>query len=437
MQRKENTDQMQRKENIDQLILQVASSRKLPKEFVIEKFKEAVVEVLRKKKGPNFAFRVNYDPREGFTIITEKTVKEKVTDPSTEISLEEAKQINPDAKPEQKIEIKEDFKTIGKRYINLISEAFLRKLTEETKRKEYEILAKKIGEKVEGNVLRIERDEVVVSLGNVEASLPFTELLPGDKVANLKNVKRIKAVILEVQDWKEKKDKKRYTSPIILSRTHPNFLKKLLEDEIPDIATGLIEIKQIARIPGRRAKVSVKPKKPENIDIGSIIGIKGQIIKSISEELGGEKIDIIRYSENPYKHVANALSPAKEVLCVYDEDDKYIAIVPDSELPLAKGEDAINAILASKLVGREVLVYPLKEFDKVKPKKGVTILELGDEVPSSVISTLREAGLYYFKDLKSLPTLSELKRLGFREDQAIKLLEILETKIAEKEKDGQ
>ncbi len=423
---------MQGKE-IDQIISRIAIERKLPKEFVIDKFKEAVTEVLRKKKGPQFPFEIIYDPKAGFYILTKKTVKEEVTDPATEIYLDEAKQLDPSVKSEQKIDVKEDLTLVGKRYMNLISEAFLRKLTEETKRKEYENLAKRIGEKVEGTILRVERDEVVVSLGKVEASLPFTELLPGDKIINLRNARKIKAIILEVQDWKEKKDKKRYSSPVILSRTHPNFLRKLLEDEIPDIATGLIEIKQIARIPGRRAKVSVKPKKPENIDIGSIIGVKGQIIKSISEELGGEKIDIIRYSENPYKHVANALSPAKDVLCVFEQEDKYIAIVPDAELPVAKGEDAINAILASKLVGREVLVYPAKEFESVKPQKGVTILELMEELPSNVISTLRDAGMYYFKDTKSLPTLSELKRLGFREDQAIKLLELLEAKIQEKE----
>lgn len=423
---------MQGKE-IDQIISRIAIERKLPKDFVIDKFKEAVTEVLRKKKGPQFPFEIIYDPKEGFYILTKKTVKEEVTDPATEIYLDEAKQLDPSAKLEQKIDIKEDLTLVGKRYMNLISEAFLRKLTEETKRKEYENLAKRIGEKVEGTILRVERDEVVVSLGKVEASLPFTELLPGDKIINLRNARKIKAIILEVQDWKEKKDKKRYSSPVILSRTHPNFLRKLLEDEIPDIATGLIEIKQIARIPGRRAKVSVKPKKPENIDIGSIIGVKGQIIKSISEELGGEKIDIIRYSENPYKHVANALSPAKDVLCVFEQEDKYIAIVPDAELPVAKGEDAINAILASKLVGREVLVYPAKEFESLKPQKGVTILELMEELPSNVIYTLRDAGMYYFKDTKSLPTLSELKRLGFREDQAIKLLELLEAKIQEKE----
>ncbi len=418
---------------IEQLIQRIANERKLSKEFVVEKFKEAVTEVLKKKRDPNCSFRVLYDPKEGFIILTEKVVKEKALDPNTEISIEEARQISSDAKVDQRVEIKEDFKAIGRRYMSQISDAFLRKLTEETKRREYENLVKKIGEKVEGTVLRVERDEVVLSLGNVEASLPFSELLPGDKVQSLRNIRRIKAVILEVQDPKEKK---KYTSPVVLSRTHPNFLKKLLEDEIPDIATGLIEIKQIARIPGRRAKVSVKPKRPESVDIGSIIGVKGQIIKSITDELGGEKIDIIRYSENPYRHVANALAPAKEILCIFDDDEKYVAIVSDAELPVAKGEDAINAILASKLVGKEVLVYPLKEFEKVRPARGVTLLELGDEVPSNVIQILREAGLYYFKDLKSLPTLSEFKKIGFREDQAIKLLEILENKITEKEKDG-
>ncbi|HOK22685.1 MAG TPA: transcription termination factor NusA [Candidatus Hydrothermia bacterium] len=421
---------------IDQLIQRIASERKLSKEFVVEKFKEAVVDVLKKRRGPNSSFHVLYDPKDGFSIITEKIVKENPQDPNTEISIEEATKISPDVKVDQKVEIKEDFRTIGRRYMSHISEAFLRKLTEETKKREYENLMKKIGEKIEGTVLRIERDEIVLSLGNVEASLPFSELLPGDKIQNLRNVKRLKAVILEVQDTKEKKEKKKYTSPVILSRTHPNFLKKLLEDEIPDIATGLIEIKQIARIPGRRAKVSVKPKRPESVDIGSIIGVKGQIIKSITDELGGERIDIIRYSENPYKHVANALSPAKDILCVFDDEEKYVAIVSDADLPIAKGEDAINAILASKLVGKDVLVCPLKDFERVKPAKGITILELGEEVPANIIQILRENGLYYFKDLKSLPTLSELKRIGFKEDQAIKLLEILENKIVEKEKDG-
>ncbi len=418
---------------IEQLLQQIAGS-KLSKEFVIEKFKEAILDVLRKMR-PTAVYKVTYDSKEGFSLFSEKIVKEKVQDPNSEISLEEARQIIPDVKIDQKVDIKEDFATFGRRYMDKILESFRRKLETERKRKEYETLAKRMGEKVEGTVVRIEKDEVIVSLGNVEASLPFSEMLPSDR-AQLKHLKRIKAVILEVQDPKEKKDKKRYSTPVLLSRTHPSFLKKLLEDEIPDIATGLIEIKQIARIPGRRAKVSVKPKRPEIVDIGSIIGIRGQIIKSISDELGGEKIDIIRYSENPYKHVANALSPAKDILCVFEEDDKFVAIVADPELPIAKGEDAINAILASKLVGKEVLVYPYKEFENVKPKTGITILELFGDLPTNVISVFRDAGLYYFKDLKSLPTLSELKKLGFREEQALKLLEVLENKLSEKEKNG-
>jgi N utilization substance protein A len=418
---------------LEQILQQIAGS-KLSKEFVIEKFKEAVLDVLKKVR-PGVNYRINYDSKEGFSLFAEKTVKEKVQDPNTEISIEEASQINPEVKVDQKIEVREDFGTFGRRYTDLILQFFKRKLEEERKRKEYENLNKRIGEKVEGTIIRIEKDEVIISLGNIEASLPFSELLPTDK-AQLKHLKRIKAVILDVQDPKEKKEKKRFSTPVLLSRTHPSFLKKLLEDEIPDIATGLIEIKQIARIPGRRAKVSVKPKKPEVVDIGSIIGIRGQIIKSISDELGGEKIDIIRYSENPYKHVANALSPAKDILCVYDQDDKYVAIVADPELPVAKGEDAINAILASKLVGKEVLVYPYKEFDNIKPREGITILELVSDLPVNIVSIFREAGLYYFRDLRSLPTLSDLKKLGFREDQALKLLELLENKIVEKEQNG-
>lgn len=416
---------------IEQLLQQIAGS-KLSKDFVIEKFKESVLEVLKKMR-PNMTYKINYDQREGFVLLAEKTVKERVQDPATEISLEEARKINLSAQVDQKIEVREDFATFGRRYMDRILQSFKKRLEDERKKKEYETLTKRIGEKVEGTIVRIEKDEVIVSLGNVEASLPFSELLPHDKV-QLRHLRRIKAVILDVQDPKERKDKKRYSTPVLLSRTHPNFLKKLLEDEIPDIATGLIEIKQIARIPGRRAKVTVKPKKPEIVDIGSIIGVRGQIIKSISDELGGERIDIIRYSENPYKHVANALSPAKEILCVFEDDEKYVAVVSDAELPVAKGEDAINAILASKLVGKEVLVYPLREFEAIKPKKGITILELQNDLPNTVLSVLRDAGLYYFKDLKSLPTLSELKKLGFREEQAIKILELIEEKIAEKEK---
>jgi len=215
---------------------------------------------------------------------------------------------------------------------------------------------------------------------------------------------------------------------VILSRTHPDFLRGLLEFEIPEVSEGTVEVKAVARIPGKRSKVAVRSKDPKVDPIGACIGIRGTRIQPIVKELSNEKIDVIKWDPDPIRFTALAMSPAKP-LVIYEDDDKIYFVVEEDKVPEAKGKEAQNVILASKLVGKEIVVIPVSEMKP--PKDAVTLLEL-DGIDDEVKEKLRDAGFYVFKEIPSLAELVAVE--GIDEETAIKVLEKIEEKLEEKAK---
>ncbi|RUM30091.1 MAG: transcription termination factor NusA, partial [Aquifex sp.] len=214
------------------------------------------------------------------------------------------------------------------------------------------------GEIVYGIVRKVlENGDVRVDLGKIDAILPKREQLPTD---NFKTGDKVKALLLEV--------KKRRREPVlILSRTHPNFLRKLLEQEVPEIKEGLVEIKAVARIPGERAKVAVEAKEMKMDPVGIVVGLKGMRIQKVSEELGGEKIDVIRWSDDIAELIRRALAPAHpQKIKLFPYERRAEVAVPEEELSLAIGKKGINVKLASKLTGWHIDVLSTKDFEKLE-----------------------------------------------------------------------
>ncbi len=403
---------------IVELISQITRQRRLEKEFVVNSLKDAIELAIRKKMGrDDYPVEVQIDARKGnISITVEKKVVDKVEDPDLEISLEEARKLDPEVQVGQKIKVPIPMESFGRGIVYRIQNTFLQRIREAERQHIYKNFKDRLGETITGVIQKIDKTGVYVSLGNAEALIPPEEQIPGEKY---KQGGSIKALILKVEEGRKKRPQ------IILSRTHPDFLRRLMEFEIPEISEGTVEIKNVARIPGKRAKIAVRSKDPKVDPVGACIGIRGTRIQPVVRELSGEKIDVVKWHPDIVKYAAQAMSPAEPTL-VYEEGDHIIVVVPDEKVPEAKGKEAQNVLLASRLVGKDIIVVPLSEHKP--PKDAVSILEL--DIPEEVRDNFARNGVYVFKEV---PSLAEIMEFGdVDEKTAYKILEMIEEKLAEK-----
>ncbi|WP_456455995.1 transcription termination factor NusA [Thermovibrio sp.] len=363
-------------ESLGKTIELLCREKGISKEDVIKAVKEGIINAAKKAgyKG-NLVVKIDEDGKD-FGIYQEKTVVEKVEDPNTEISLQEAKELFGDSvKLGDKVLVEIKTEELGRIAAKAAAQVIHEKITEAERRALYEYFKEKEGDVISGTVKEIRRNgDIVVDLGRVVGILPKEEQIPKERY---RIGDRVRAYIYDVVfDYKKYNRKKPsriedYPPPyVILSRTHPKFLKRLMEIEIPEVAEGLVEIKAVAREPGVRAKVAVDAKESYVDPVGACIGVKGSRILPISRELSGEKIEIIRWHDDVAKLVAEALSPAKVVQAESYEDEngelRVEVVVPDEELSLAIGKRGVNARLASKLAaqaGQVVGIDIIKESD--------------------------------------------------------------------------
>jgi N utilization substance protein A len=292
--------------------------------------------------------KVNFIPEKGeLRVYAIKQIIDIPTDPSSHISLAEAKKIDANASVGSYIEIDLPTEMLGRIAAQAAKQVIFQKVRNAEQEKVYAMFAPRLGEIITGVVRRFEpNDNLIIEYNKVEAVLFHRDTLPGD---NYRRGDRVKAVIAQV--LKEEKGHQ-----VILSRTSTRFLQKLLELEIPEIAQGNIKIKNICRQPGDRAKVAVCSQ-DKNIDpIGACIGVKGNRILAVSDELRGEKIDVVEWSDDTLDYAKSALSPAKpDRLIILNKHEKVLqAIVPKDQLSLAIGKRGMNVRLASRLVGWKI-----------------------------------------------------------------------------------
>ena len=325
---------------------QLARERGIAPEVLFEAVEAAMIAAYKRNFGTSENVRVAMDRETGdIQVFARKDVVENVTNPKVEISLDTAKQIDIAYQIGDVVEQEVTPKDFGRIAAQNAKQVVVQRIREAERSLVYEEYSNRENDIVTGVVQRIEQRHVFVDLGKAEAVLPPTEQISGEPY---RFGERIKTYITEV--------KKLPKGPqIMLSRTHPGLLRRLFELEVPEIHDGIVEIKSVAREPGLRSKISVYSA-DENVDpVGACVGHKGLRVQMIVNELRGEKIDIVRWSDNPEEYIANALSPAKVIAVEVFEDEKASrVIVPDYQLSLAIGREGQNARLAAKLTGWKI-----------------------------------------------------------------------------------
>ena len=345
---------------LKRLIEQMGKDRGIDKEIIINALEDAMLTAARKKLGPDVELEAHYNDDAGeIEVFQFKTVMEKLLDPELHISVAEARAtLDEEAEPGDSLGIKIDTSTFGRIAVQTAKQIIIQRVKDAERDNVYEEYHDRKGELVNGFVQRFEGGNIIVNLGLSEGIVPISEQIFRE---SYKRGERIRAYICDV--------KKITKGPqIILSRTHPGVLKALFEVEVPEIAEGLIDIVNVSREPGKRSKISVRSVDKDIDPVGACVGMRGARVQSVVQELHGEKIDIVPYSDDQAKYVCSALSPAKVNLVLMDEENRAMeVIVPDDQLSLAIGKNGQNVRLAVKLTGWKIDV---KSETTAAAKKG-------------------------------------------------------------------
>ena len=337
--------------NVWNTILQLSKERGVSPKAIVAAIEESLRVATSRFYVNNEDVNISFKPEKGdLRVYCVKTVAEAPADSGREISPAEAQRLKADAAVGDKIEIDLPSDTLGRIAAQAAKHVLVQKVRDAESEKIYDAFAARIGEIISGTFRRMENDAVVLDVNNLDVILPAWEMIPGE---TYDRGAQVRAVITQVR-----RGQKGQETQILVSRANPEFLGRLLQTEIPEIASGIIEIKDIVRQPGERAKVAVFSRERDVDPIGACIGPKGSRILAISKELGGEKIDVILWSPNPGSYARAALSPARveRVVPVNTDDKSLEAIVPRDQLSLAIGKKGINVKLASKLTGWKIAI---------------------------------------------------------------------------------
>jgi len=332
---------------LKRLIEQMGKDKGIEKEVIIEALESAILTAARKKLGAKVELESKYNEEAGeLEVFQFKTVVEKVVDNETQVSLEEARRdLDEEAEPGDSLGMKIDAASFGRIAVQTAKQIIIQKVKDAERDKIYDEYKDKKSQIASGFVQRFEGGSIIVNLGRAEAVIPPSEQIHRE---TYKRGDRIRAYIVDV--------KKISKGPqIVLSRTHPGFLRALFEIEVPEISEGFIEIVNVAREPGNRSKISVRTLDKDIDPVGACVGMRGSRVQSVVQELKGEKIDIVPYSEDSVKYICSALSPAKvSKVFMYEDERSMEVIVPDDQLSLAIGKSGQNVRLAVRLTGWKI-----------------------------------------------------------------------------------
>jgi len=328
-------------------IHEIEKEKGISSDILFEAIEQALLSAYKKNFGPSQnTARVLIDRVTGeFKVYSRKDVVENSGDNRLQISLDEARKINPKYQIGDVVEVEVTPRNFGRIAAQTAKQVVVQRIREAERGIIYEEYLNRENDIITGKVHRIEGGNVFVDLGKTEAILAAAEQMPNEVY---KQNERIKAYVIEVKNTPK-------GPQILVSRTHPGLLKRLFELEVPEIHDGVVEIKSIAREAGSRSKIAVHSH-DDNVDpVGACVGPKGMRVQAIVNELKGEKIDIVRYSNDAAKYVANSLSPAKVLSVTISETEKVAkVVVPDYQLSLAIGKEGQNARLAAKLTNWKI-----------------------------------------------------------------------------------
>ncbi|MDP4162096.1 MAG: transcription termination factor NusA [Bacillota bacterium] len=354
-------------ELLDALTL-LEKEKGISRDILIDAIEAALVSAYRRNFNQAQNVRIDINLQNGsMRVFARKEVVDQVFDSRLEISIEDAQRINPNYQVEDIVEMEVTPKDFGRIAAQTAKQVVTQRVREAERGIIYSEFIDREEDIMTGIVQRLDSKFIYVSLGKIEALLPLNEQMPNERY---KPHDRIKVFITKVE-------KTTKGPQIFVSRTHPGLLKRLFEIEVPEIYDGTVEIKSVAREAGDRSKISVHSENEEVDPVGSCVGPKGTRVQAVVNELKGEKIDIVKWSDDPIVFVANSLSPSKVLDVMVNEGEKATTVVvPDYQLSLAIGKRGQNARLAAKLTGwkidiksetdaRELGIYPREESFKL------------------------------------------------------------------------
>ncbi len=329
-----------------QALNDIEKERGIPKAALIEAIKAALNTAYKKNFGIAQNVSVEFSEYSGdVKVFSQKKVVEEVDDDRLEISFEAAKKLYPNCNLEDVVYVEATPSNFGRIAAQTAKQVIIQKVREAERSLIYEEFLEREGEIVTGTIDRMENNTIYIGLGRTDGIMLHSDQIKGEKY---EPGQRIKAYIYEVKNTSKGPN-------IFVSRSHPFFLRRLFELEVPEIYDGIVEIKSISREAGARSKISVYSLDDKVDAVGACVGPRGFRVQNIVSELGGEKIDIIKYDREPERFIANALSPSKVLAVhVYEEEKVARVIVPDYQLSLAIGKEGQNARLAARLVGWKI-----------------------------------------------------------------------------------
>jgi len=393
----------------------ITREKSVDRALLIETLEVGLATAVRKKFGATADVEVSFSNETGkIVMVLKKTVVETVEDPALQLTVEEARPHDARAKVGDVLTFPLSIQEFGRNAIQTAKQVLIQRVREAERDRVFKEYSDKIGTLVRGVVQQVDRGNVIVKLDHSEGFLPAREQIPrsyhrqGDYV---------RAVVINV-------DRAAKGPQVILSRTHPDFLRRLFESEVPEIAESIVEIRAVAREAGARSKISVYSNDPRVDAVGSCVGLKGSRVQSIVRELGGERIDIVPWSQDLSVFVSRALSPARVMdVKVHEEEKRMHVIVADDQLSLAIGKGGQNARLAAKLTGWKIDLTSKSEEKKRQEHEQssrieVEKLDLGEATTERLIG----AGIETVQELAaaSIETLQEIPGIG--EKTAEKLL---------------
>lgn len=408
---------------------QIAQEKNLDIDYVLQTVEAALASAIKKKynieEQDNIRVEINRKEGEIIVYLTKKVVEE-VTNAGLEMTVEEASEHYEDVEIGQELDVPMPFETFGRNAITTVKQVLIQKVREAEREKIFGEYEDRVGQIASGNVQQIEKGNILVNLGRAEAIVPIREQIKKEK---FRQGDRIKAIITDVQNSTR-------GPQISLSRSSTDFLKKLFEMEVPEIAERIIEIRAVAREAGERSKVAVLSNDDRIDAVGACVGVKGVRVQNIVRELNNERIDIVPWSVEPMIFVTKSLAPAKIVnIDVFIEDQKMLVAVADDKLSLAIGKAGQNARLAAKLTGWKINIMSETEYDALKKSEEEEKVDIENvsTIGPKMIQKLFRAGFETAQDVVNaeLDRLTKIEGIGAK--TAEKIISACRNAIAEAE----
>lgn len=394
-------------------IEQFVKDKGISKEVLIEASKRSILAAARKMLGPNAEVEAQYNEELGEVELFEfRTVAEEIDDLDGEILFEEARELDPDVQIGDSLGVKINLDAFGRIAAQTAKQVLLQHVRDAERDYIFNEFKDKKDELITGIVRRFEKGSLIVDMGKTEAILPQREQVP---MESYRPGDRIRAYVVDVS-------KSSKGPQIILSRTHPGLIRRLFEENVPEIFEGIVRIENVVREPGQRGKISVASKDSDVDPVGACVGVKGSRVQAIVQEIRGEKIDIITWSIDPGKYVCNAIAPAIVTKVLIDEETRSMElIVPDDQLSLAIGKRGQNVRLAAQLTDWKIDIINESKLLELNNKAREELRKI-EGISDTAIEILIRHGYRVVADIMKADKEELMEYLGVEEDRALSIL---------------